>query len=498
MESLGVFYRILDEDLSPLISSTSSNFYLNYLKERHPDFIRQKIVRLARSENSYEITEINEKCFCDIKPMHSFDSENVGDTSDVLNFILKKLSIDNTNILNFSISNDGLQIDLKLLLQEDYAQLSDSEAKFYFYQVLLKESYLEIVKGLNEMIFALYSEEQIHLYIKKFQTLITGYMKTILHDLIPYDHRNLLFQMSAEYTNIDIFKITYQVLEDIQVYIEKSFAGYFDTQMPAPYQSRLLLAMEYEDKLKKVLCNLELVKLDYPLREIVIAPFERLNDLEPLTFSYHNHTYHEVYVSAFYLATEQNKSLSPLRVLLILWQLNFNALKFFNYLTSMVYQELKKKNTLEEKLGLLYYYQKLCNQQPIKTKLCYNPNNLSLKDQMSCWLQEEISFQKRNLKYYTNRTLTGHGNANKKTLVKMSVPQLSLFTRAIFESGLLDGSRQAILTFICQNFRTDQQENISVDSLRGKYYKVDTSTKRSVGRIVKKMLVHLESAGKNY
>jgi hypothetical protein len=115
---------------------------------------------------------------------------------------------------------------------------------------------------------------------------------------------------------------------------------------------------------------------------------------------------------------------------------------------------------------------------------------------MSIWLQEEINFQKRKLKYATS--LSGLQAIDDKTLVKMSVPQLSLFVRAFFETGLVDGTRQELMAFVCRHYRTDQQENISVGSLKGKYYKVDTGTKRAVGRMMKKMLAHIEGAGKNY
>jgi hypothetical protein len=498
MENLTVFYRILNEDLSPLISPTSSDIYFNYLKERYPEYVRQIIIRLDQSKNGYKISEMNEQCFWGTVPIHSIVSEYSRNASDVLNFVLNKLAIDSNKILNHSVSNDNLQINLKLSLRADYEKLSENEAKFYYYQVMLQEVCTITSKKLLEKVYKTENEDKISLHIKKYQSLIIRYMKTILEDYIPKEHWNSLFQTSTGYTTTDIFKITYQALEEILVYLEKSFDNYLDTNLPVPYQNRLLLALEHNEKLSRVYKMLEQAKLDYRLHELVVIPFEQIGMLEPLSFTYHNHAYHKAYLLAFYQAALKNELPDDKKVILILWQLNFNALKFFNYLTKTVYQELKTRDIPEEKLGLLYYYQKLCNQQPVKTKLTYNPNLLPLKDQMSIWLQEEISFLKRNLKYNTNRIPGDHGNTTKKTLVKMSVPQLSLFTRAIFESGLVDGSRQAILTFICQNFRTAQQENISVGSIKGKYYKVDTSTKRSVGRVVKKMLVQIESAGKNY
>ena len=112
---------------------------------------------------------------------------------------------------------------------------------------------------------------------------------------------------------------------------------------------------------------------------------------------------------------------------------------------------------------------------------------------MAIWLQEEINYQKKKAKY---SHFTGRLTSYDKRLLKMSVAQLSLFVRAFFETGLVEGTRQELLQFITRHYRTDQQENISFGSLKGKYYKVDTGTKRAVGRMMKRMLAHIENAGK--
>jgi hypothetical protein len=113
---------------------------------------------------------------------------------------------------------------------------------------------------------------------------------------------------------------------------------------------------------------------------------------------------------------------------------------------------------------------------------------------MAIWLQEEISYLKKKAKYSYNDGLIDILNDKKQ--LRMSVAQLSLFVRAFFETGLVDGTRQELLQFITRHYRTDQQENISFGSLKGKYYKVDTGTKRAVGRMMKRMLAHIENAGK--
>lgn len=496
MENITIFFRILNDDLSPLVHPAATEQFINFLKERYPEYKRQFKLRLSKTDSGFRLNEYVERCFGPLEPLSLITERRLEERMDILDFVSKELQFDYDKVIDYVLLEEGHKISMELLIKDDYQVLSAQRAKFYYYQVMLDETFSDITKKLNEKVFKLKEEGQIRLQIRKYQTLITGYMKIILNDYIPKEQWQSLFQISDNHTTTDIFKITYQTLEDLLVYLEKSFGYYLDIHLPVPYQSRLMMAMDHAEKLGEILNHLERARLNYQLYEIVTVPFDQMGILEPLTFTYHNHTYHENYLLSFYRATKREESLNDKKVFLILWRLNFNTLKFFQYLTYQIHKELKEKEMPEEKLQMLYYYQKLCNQLPVKTNLIYNPNLLPLKDQMSIWLQEEINFQKRKLKYTTS--LSSLQAIDHKTLVKMSVPQLSLFVRAFFETGLVDGTRQELMDFVCRHYRTDQQENISVGSLKGKYYKIDTSTKRSVGRMIKKMLAHIEGAGKNY
>ncbi len=496
MENIAIFYRMLNDDLSPLVNPPATEQCINFLKERYPEYRRQLKLRLSKTDSSFRLNEHKEYSFNTLEPLSAITDTKVEEDLKILDFVSEELKIDHNKVIDHVMTKEDHKIYVELLIRDDYQELSAQCAKFYYYQVMLDEAFSDITRKLHEKVFKLKDEEQIRLHIRKYQTLITGYMKIILYDFIPGEERNSLFQISDNYTTNDIFKVIFQTLEDILIYLEKSFGNYIDTYLPVPYQSRLMVAMKHAEKLAEILSHLEWARLDSQLYEIVTLPFDQLGILEPLAFSYHSHTYHEDYLLAFYRTTQEDEPLNDKKVFLTLWQMNFNALKFFNYLTYQIHKEIKEKKTPTEKIELLYYYQKLCNQLPVKTQLSYNPNLLPLKDQMSIWLQEEINFLKRKLKYATS--LSGLQAIDDKTLVKMSVPQLSLLVRAFFETGLVDGTRQELMAFVCRHYRTDQQENISVGSLKGKYYKVDTGTKRAVGRMMKKMLAHIEGAGKNY
>lgn len=495
MENLAAFHKIIYGDDSPLHNSPNDySQHLAFLKNRYPDGEKHYKVKLRRiGDQGFEICHFQEFCFSDLENIIYHDGTPGREKpmlTSITEAVCQKIGFKAEDILHSNYYSEQDTVHFEANIKIAYEDLPVHEVKFHYYKTLLFEAVRDVYQKLHNDVFAFRSEKEIKLYLKNHHALHTGYVNVILRDFIPKEHWNSLYQISTEHTVIDIFKMIIQQLEDILAYIEQSFACYLDLNLAVPYKSRLIFAMEYSEKLSEVLNHLEHSEMDGKLREIVLRPFESLGEFKPYTFSYQDQQYHETYLLAFYQAIKEGRQMCRKSLILILWQVNFNAPKFFKYLTYRIHLEIQEKQTIEEKLMLLHYYQKLCNQLAIKTQLCYNTHLLPLKDQMSQWLKEEIYY----LKNQGPNTLLE--NQEKKIQVKMSVAQLSLVARALFETGLIDGTRKDLLRFLSSHFRTDQQGNISVDSLTGKYYKIETSTKRSVGRMMKKMLAHIENPAK--
>lgn len=492
MENLILYYRIIYGEESPFCDSPDHyRKHINYLKKRYPGTKHFKVKLRKTKSNLYEVHNLREFCFSDLENMIYNEGENIQEKqelSSITKVISRTMGIKPENITRSTYCVEGTEVHFEFNINTNLHELSAQEAKFYYYKTLLHDTVQRISKKLPDKVFALKSEKEIKLYIKNYQALANGLINTILRDYIPKQEWNALYKTSGAYTIIDIFKSIFQSLDEILMLLEKSFYRYLDVEQAIPYRSRLVFS--YAEKLNQVFNHLKQANFHNELHEIVLGPLEQLRQLSPFTFSYRRQHYLHAYLEAFFHAIQQEKPLTGTRVQLILWQINFNTLKFFKCLIRQINQEISIRNTMEEKLERLYFYQKLCNQLLVKSELRFNPQLPPLKDQLAKWLQEEISY----LKSKSNGLSKGFHQ--EKTLIRMSVAQLALMARALFETGLIGGSRKELLRFFSYHYRTNQQENISLDSLTGKYYKVETSTRRSVGRMMKKMLAHIENAGK--
>ncbi|WP_281336026.1 hypothetical protein [Flavobacterium eburneipallidum] len=164
-----------------------------------------------------------------------------------------------------------------------------------------------------------------------------------------------------------------------------------------------------------------------------------------------------------------------------LFYLNFNSLKFFKYLTADIIQELEAQENNFQKIDLLYKLLKNYNQKQIRNFIKYKPNLPSLKEQIISWIEEEIDYLSKKIKLESNQLATISNNETKtKFLTNLSVAQLSYFFGLLIETGIIKHKNQSdIFRFIAENFKTNNTEKISVDSIKVKYYNVENSTKKA-------------------
>lgn len=501
MESLAVFYQILYEDLSPLVDGANSyTTHLEFLKKRDPDFKKHFKVKLRKtSKNLYKVNSYEEFCFSDFENMLYNEATTLQKDQELAlmtEAVSQKLGLNPKNITNLACNSKENGIYCELSMKMGYDDMPQHAVKFYYYKLLLYETVKDFRRKLQERVFHLRSEGKIRLYVKQYQILIDSYMKKILSDHLPGHMGDEIYSISKELTVFDIYKVTFHSLEDILNFIERNYFTYMDVNMDTPYRTRILLTAKYSDKLRVVLNKLENLDLDPSLHRTLTKPFSEAGCPYSEHFSYKDLDYCKLYLEALYqvLGTNERNCIEMDGILSVLRGINFNSVRFFTYLTTQITNKVRLEKSYESKLEVLYLHQKLYNQLLPKTDLSYNPAIPSLKEQMTIWLKEEISFYERKLnsKIKTDTVVEGFEPVNRLKL-KMSVPQLSIMIKVFYETDLLSGSRREILRFASRNYCTENSESISYDSLLSKYYQIEDSNRKTVLEILEKMTLFLKS-----
>ena len=281
----------------------------------------------------------------------------------------------------------------------------------------------------------------------------------------------------SNYDKIDCLKISYIYLEKLLRFIEKEYRNYLNVDIKIPYRSTFVKEFEITNKLNEVKSRLLESNINDNLLKLTFEPLlkiETINIKEKLTYYEFN------YCSEFILTlhkqiNSENNSEETIKD--CLFDLNFNSLQFFKYLTVEVLQELETQENNIKKIDILYRFLKNYNQKQSRNAIKYKSNLPSLKEQIIGWLEEEVEYLTKKVKLEANQNIA-NDEEKIKFLTGLSVAQLSYFFGLLMETGIIKHKNQTdVFRFISENFKTNNTEKISVDSIKVKYYNVESTTK---------------------
>lgn len=455
---------IFSNDLIPFLENFASESFLIY----QVDFIKQDsttkyIVKKPIHNLHPKVTKINFK-----------EGNVLSEFEPIISEILNELKIPEYQIsLRLCSKNENTLYILKACEIEDLSQ----ENRFFLYCYhSLKDENFKIKKINKELVFKLKSKKRIEQYIHRKQYALENLAHKLIKEINPSNASDL-YQFSNNYDKIDCLKIAYIYLEKLLRFIEKEYRNYLNVNIQIPYRSTLVKEFEITKKGKEVKSRLIGINLNDQLLKLAYEPLLKIatvNTKEKLTYYEFN------YCSEFILTlhkqiNSENNSEETIKE--CLFDLNFNSLQFFKYLTFEILQELGMQENNIKKIDILYRFLKNYNQKQSRNTLKYKPNLPCLKEQIISWIEEEIEYLSKKIKLETNQTIAN--NEEKiKFLTGLSVAQLSYFFGLLMETGIIKHKNQTdIFRFISENFKTNNTEKISVDSIKVKYYNVESTTK---------------------
>ena len=498
MKNLELFHQLVHGECSFVHNVETHQKQINYLKNRYPAFIQHYHICVKINEDGCQIKDQQQFVFTELPVVRSYQ-ESITISVDKLPQTLRILLNDTLASTSSGImdlwyyENEGYSF-LEVITSQDYESLSAQEVRFYYFQVMMDEALSAIKKHLHKKIFVLDDEKKIQRHVKRYQNVINAYLENILSEYLSVQQQTNIYNISETKSLTDVYKLIFQKLEEVQVYLEKTFQPYLNLSSPIPYCHKIWLAATYRKKLEALLSQLQTLGLPKELVALVSLPLENLLKVQTMKFNHYDQQYHISYTDALIQFLSQHPSPTEYATICFLKNLNFNTLKFFLYVTEKISDELKQKDTAQQKLQTLYYYEKCLRESPIRTEGCYNRELPSFQEQMSGWFTENIQFYKRKRKQEKQQhDFAGlPQQTNQKQTFKLSVAELSLVTRLFYEHQMLEGTRQSVLEFVCQHFSTVRTPSISEDSLDRKYYSTPLSAKRNIRKLLKSMLSQLD------
>jgi hypothetical protein len=106
----------------------------------------------------------------------------------------------------------------------------------------------------------------------------------------------------------------------------------------------------------------------------------------------------------------------------------------------------------------------------------------TIKEQVGTWISEELLY----LDKQKELMILGDGSEDEppnheKIQTTLSVADLSLFVKLLLESKMISNKNPSeLMRLVARNFKTDRNDDISENSIRNKYYTVESGTLTSM------------------
>lgn len=473
---------VFDNDFVPFLQGCSNDSYLIY----RVDFIKQQ------GKVNYEIKDKIHNLHPKFQEIYFKASSSFAEFENFIPKILNELDLKADDVeLQWSLeeNNETLYLIKEITLTE-----LSNEMRFFLYCFnTLKNENNKIKKLDKQAIFNFKSQDRVEQYIHKKQYALENLANRLLKDINPVNTADL-YIFSNFYDKIDCLKVAYIYLEKLLRFIEKEYKNYLNVNIQIPYRSILIKEYELTPKLNAVKsrllsCNIdeELLKLSYePLLKIAT-----INIQEKLT--YYQFNYCSDYIFALFHQIEK-EVVSKEIIIEFLFDLNYNSLQFFKYLTFDIVSKLDLLDNNIHKIDFLYRLLKDYNQKQVRCFIKYKQNLPPLKQQICNWIEEEIEYLSKKIKLEANQiSITSNTEAKIKLLSGLSVAQLSYFFGLLMDIGIIKHKNHMdVFRFIADNFKTSNSENLSVDSIKSKFYNIETTTKS----IIREKIIQLLSIAK--
>lgn len=393
----------------------------------------------------------------------------------------KSLQIHPKDIISFSYTSQNHLSKFYITIKSSFEGISSKEARFYYKNFNITQEIERIKKSITSSIFQLKNTEEIEHYVHLQQQALTKLSVNLLQ-IIHHSNASQIFKPAVDFTESDILHLIFVSLEELLLYFESEFLNYINKNSSIPYRSSLVRKFKINEKLHFVKEALMRSDIQPQLLKIIYAPFAQLTDITlHERISYKELIYFNSFLSAFFdtISSHENKTISENEIFELLHQLNFNTTLLSTLKIKRITTHLSTLESNLQKLDYLYHCLKIVHQRFCRVNISYLPNLPSLKQQLINWIDEEISYLNKKMQVSSSKPnlFAGLNENSVKIQSGLSVSQLAYFFRLLSDVGIITHSNQSdVMRFISDNFQTAKVKDISLDSIRNKFYNSDEST----------------------
>lgn len=480
-----LFDQIIQGNLSPFaIQQNTTELYINALKLKHDFCYNYVVASFSKTKSKFVLQ--NKKVINSLHPLAVKLSDNQLDLfqnmqlNELSNDVLKALEINKKEILDIHFLQKPNETILHIKMALKWEEIDIKEIKYYYYNTILNNEVLRLKESIKEEVFNFKSNDKTEHFIHKLQQALINLCFRLMK-LLNSKEQNNIYLPSVNFSNTDILNLTFISLEELIRFVEKNYLNYIDKNIQIPYRSSLLKIYNIDEKLnlvKSVLLNSD---INQKLLQIIYIPFLKLSALKiEERMTYKDLIYLNVYLQAFYDEIKENdNTINEVQVNELLYRINYNSFDIQFYKTALIKIEVEAIESISDKIDYLYHSLKNVNQRRSKVNIAFDSSLMSLKDQLTGWLEEEINYLNKKIQLQTKQPSFNLFSENDKLKLEsgLTVAQLACFFKLQSDVGIISHKvQQDIFKHLSESYQTTNVSDISQGSIKNKFYNFDSST----------------------
>jgi hypothetical protein len=282
----------------------------------------------------------------------------------------------------------------------------------------------------------------------------------------------------------------YQVIQELLEFIVKRFSAYVahDAWIPKNYQQVLTIAITPE--LRQLRDKLNSMAIDAKLISIVLSQLEQLTAEGTHDLSYYEVMYLlELKCELDNFVPDTSDAASDCLLSLLVY-INYNTVECYHYFKRRFACYIQEIDSDGERMDFLNMQRKVLHQVFVKPNFSCNPERPSLKDQLDCWMLEEVKFYEGRSKGVPEDV----GPKGEPFKTNLTVAEVAYLIRLLVKFEVIKAKRKIsrIFRFVSLYIATDNTDSISVQGLNNRYHKADTKTRATIKALLLRMVAFID------
>lgn len=224
-------------------------------------------------------------------------------------------------------------------------------------------------------------ERQRELYIQYHQVQLIR-MADQLFQYLAIKNPKSIYQTGRDNLITTLYKETFRCTEDLLNYIEQYFASYFDKDADVPRVYLLLNQRSLRSSIKALRVKLTGLNANVDFIDVLLTPLSAFCQKKKASYR------ELIYIKDVLRNLTACEAISEVKDLLV--SMNFNSCPLVSQWIGEMVNTLNGIGETKDRAAQLSKWQKEINQIPVKPNVVLKPNCVSLRDQLSQWITEEL------------------------------------------------------------------------------------------------------------